>query len=241
MISSAVTGGFTNSFKTFASLYRSCVKLNQYAIVLGCTRSNSRPHLYALYPTHTTNSSKNPLPKNLDDEVDNDDNQDEFPQGFLLIKLPWLEDVRALPGEYIKNTQREEIHNDDTLIDNFKQLLPKFELLHYDPREFPNASLNYFYKVIKHEILQMELKPSQRPLMENDITMQKLAQLKNSINNDDTAIELLQKINSRMNEIDATVGAEVLKRKQMEDMQNNNSNNGGKRFKSDPVSDQEIG
>lgn len=240
MISSAVTGGFTNSFKTFASLYRSCVKLNQYAIVLGCTRSNSRPHLYALYPTQTTNSSKIPLPKNLDDEVDNDDNQDEFPQGFLLIKMPWLEDVRALPGEYIKNTQREEIHNDDTLIDNFKQLLPKFELLHYDPREFPNASLNYFYKVIKHEILQMELKPSQRPLMENDITMQKLAQLKNSINNDDTAIELLQKINSRMNEIDATVGAEVLKRKQMEDMQNNNSNNGGKRFKSGPVSDQEI-
>ena len=52
--------------------------------------------------------------------------------------------------------------------------------------------------------------------------------MKNSINNDDTAIELLQKINSRMNEIDATVGAEVLKRKQMEDMQNNNSNNGGK-------------
>ena len=55
--------------------------------------------------------------------------------------------MRALPGEYIKNTQREEIHNDDTLIDNFKQLLPKFELLHYDPREFPNASLNYFIKL----------------------------------------------------------------------------------------------
>ena len=32
--------------------------------------------------------------------------------------------------------------------------------------------IKLFYKVIKHEILQMELKPSQRPLMENDITMQ---------------------------------------------------------------------
>ena len=67
----------------------------------GLHQSNSRPHLYALYPTQTTNSSKIPLPKNLDDEVDNDDNQDEFTR-FLLIKMPWLEDVRALPGEYIK-------------------------------------------------------------------------------------------------------------------------------------------
>ncbi|CAX45463.1 Yeast KU70 protein homologue, putative [Candida dubliniensis CD36] len=248
MTSSAVTGGFTNSFKTFASLYRSCVKLNQYAIVFGCTRSNSRPYLYALYPTQTTNSSKIPFSKKLDDSDDDDDdndndnvdkNQDEFPQGFLLIKLPWLEDVRALPREYITNTQREAIHNDDSLIESFKQLLPKFELSHYDPREFPNASLNYFYKVIKHEILQMEFKLSQKPLIENDITMQKLVQLKNSINNDDTAIELLQKINSRMDEIDSTIGVEVLKRKQME-IDNQTDKKKEKKFKSGPISDQEI-
>ena len=54
----------------------------------------------------------------------------------LLIKMPWLEDV-SFAWRIYQNTQREEIHNDDTLIDNFKQLLPKFELLHYDPREFP--------------------------------------------------------------------------------------------------------
>ena len=40
-------------------------------------------HIYMPYIPLTTNSSKIPLPKNLDDEVDNDDNQDEFHKVFI--------------------------------------------------------------------------------------------------------------------------------------------------------------
>ena len=65
---------------------------------------------------------------------------------FLLIKMPWLEDESFAWRIYQKYSTRRNPY-DDTLIDNFKQLLPKFELLHYDPREFPNASLNYFIKL----------------------------------------------------------------------------------------------
>ena len=39
-------------------------------------------HIYMPYIPLNNKLIQNPLPKNLDDEVDNDDNQDEFPQGF---------------------------------------------------------------------------------------------------------------------------------------------------------------
>ncbi|RCK63165.1 ATP-dependent DNA helicase II subunit 1 [Candida viswanathii] len=191
MSSSSLKGGFTNSLDTFASLYRSCIKLKQYAVVFGCTRASSRPFLYALYPTVTTNSSK--LIAGT-----------EFPQGFLLIKLPWLEDVRALPADYIEMSKSETVQTDDELVGGFKELLPKFELQAYDPRDFPNPSMNYFYKVAKHEILQIDFHPDEKLLLKNDITMKRLAEIKRLINNDDSSIELLKKINLKLNEIQRT-------------------------------------
>ncbi|KAL6451048.1 KU70 ATP-dependent DNA helicase II subunit 1 [Candida maltosa Xu316] len=192
---SALKGGFSNSLATFGSLYRSCIKLQQYAIVIGCTRSNSRPFLYAMYPTQTTNSSKL-----IEGE--------EFPQGFLLIKMPWLEDVRSLPGEYIRHTKEgasSSSQTDPELVNHFKEILPKFELENYDPKEFPNPSLNFFYKVVKHEILQMDFGPSERTLSKNDETMKRLADLKMFVNSDDSVIDTLRKINLRMNEIERTM------------------------------------
>lgn len=189
LVTASLQGGFSNSLETFASLYRSCIKLKQYAIVFGCTRSNSRPFLYALYPTCTTNSSKLI-------------SGSEFPQGFLLIKLPWLEDVRSLPGEYINHTKSEPIQTDDDLVENFKELLPKFKLQPYNPKDFPNPTMNYFYKVAKHEILQIDFTPQDKILLKNDITIKKLQEVKQSISNDESSIEILKKINLKLNEIE---------------------------------------
>ena len=189
LVTTSLQGGFSNSLQTFASLYRSCIKLRQYAIVFGCTKGNSRPFLYAMYPTQTTNSSKLITGS-------------EFPQGFLLIKLPWLDDVRSLPADYLRRTESETIQTDDELVNNFKELLPKFKLEPYDPKDFPNPTMNYFYKVARHEILQMDFGPEDKLLLKNDITMKKLEEIKESINNDESSIELLKKINLKLNEIE---------------------------------------
>ncbi|KAG7661150.1 KU70 [[Candida] subhashii] len=194
MKTTSIKGGFTNSLETLASLYRSCLKLKQYGIVFGCTKRNARPHLYALYPTQTIKSSRN-----IPDEQD-------FPQGFLLIKLPWVEDIRSLPEDFITDVdyQTTDLNKayDDELVQDFKILFQPYTMQYYNPKDFPNPSLNYFYKVIKYEILQMELKPSERTLLKNDITMQKLAQLKQRIDHNDTSQSIIRKINLRLNELE---------------------------------------
>ncbi|EGW32425.1 uncharacterized protein SPAPADRAFT_138036 [Spathaspora passalidarum NRRL Y-27907] len=186
--------GYSNSLETLASLYRSCMKLQQYAIVFGCIKRNSSPYLYALYPTQTMNSTK---------LVEGE----EFPQGFLLIKLPWIEDVRSLPQDFIKEIHEEP---DATLVDQFKSLFKKYELDSYDPKQFPNPSLNYFYKVLKYEILQMELLPGERNLSSNDVTIQRLMELKQKFDSDDSAQYILNQINSRLSELEERIPKRVI-------------------------------
>ncbi|CAI5757126.1 unnamed protein product [Candida verbasci] len=139
---SSIPGGFSNSLGTFASLYRSMNKLKQYAIVFGCTRKNARPYLYALIPN-------------------------KFPDGFILIKLPWVEDVRALPASFLNSDNPSDTNSN--MIDLFKSIFPKFEMKDYEPSNWPNPTLNYFYKIMKHEFLQIALSPEERSTENNDL------------------------------------------------------------------------
>lgn len=176
--SHSLNGGFSNSRSTFASLYRTCIKLQQYAIVFGCTRSNSKPRLYAMYPTRAEGSTKLGQDKSGSGSADTDaTGGKDFPQGFLLIKLPWLEDVRALPAAYINEINNANIGSqgetgtvkleytyeensgspyDETLVQQMKSIVNQHKLQVYNPQDYPNPSLNFFYDVIKHELLQME-------------------------------------------------------------------------------------
>ncbi|KAI5963671.1 KU70 [Candida pseudojiufengensis] len=196
------SGGFTNSLKTFASLYRSTLKLQKYIIVIGCIRSNSKPHLYAMYPTQTICSSKS----DLKNENNTEDVDDELPQGFLLCKLPWLEDFRALPSNYIqyieKSTTEEESESsliDRPLVNEFKNLFKNFEINSYKPRDYPNPSLNYYFNVIKHELLQLPFLPTDKSLQKNDITFRKLVDLKKNLTDDDKST--ISKIKERIGEL----------------------------------------
>ncbi|KAI3407129.2 KU70 [Candida oxycetoniae] len=186
---STIKGTFTNSFTTFASLYRSCLKLQKYIIVFGCIRENSRPHLYAMYPTQVGMSTKY---SNEDDS----ENNSNFPQGFLLIRLPWIEDVRALPADYIRNVQSNQEPStmvDSGLVKLMRELVETHKVPYYNPREYPNPSLNYFFDVIKHQLLEIPYPPTERSLTKHDITIQKLAYLKDNLSN--KSLQLISDIN----------------------------------------------
>lgn len=164
--SHSLNGGFSNSRSTFASLYRTCIKLQQYAIVFGCTRSNSKPRLYAMYPTRAEGSTKLGQDKSGSGSADTDaTGGKDFPQGFLLIKLPWLEDVRALPAAYINEINNANIGSqgetgtvkleytyeensgspyDETLVQQMKSIVNQHKLQVYNPQDYPNPSLNFF-------------------------------------------------------------------------------------------------
>ncbi|RLV93424.1 ATP-dependent DNA helicase II subunit 1 [Spathaspora sp. JA1] len=194
----SLKGGYSNSLETLGSLYRSCVKLQQYAIVFGCIKRNSQPYLYGLYPTQTKNSTK----------LSSEKGDSDLPQGFLLIKLPWIDDIRSLPQDFITETSHDE--PDKELVNHFKSLFKNYFLENYNPNQFPNPSLNYFYKVIKHEILQMELTLQDRKLSNNDITIQKLIQLKSQFDSDASAQDIINNINSKLNEFEERVPKRVV-------------------------------
>jgi ATP-dependent DNA helicase 2 subunit 1 len=194
-------GGYENSFKTFSSLYQSCVKLGKYAVVFGCLKKNAKPAVFVLYPTRIQNSSKN-------DSID-------FPQGFLLISLPWLDDVRSLPNYFINDeTNKFELGEDLKLtmgmVPYFKKLISQFFLGSYNPQDFPNPSLNYFYKIMKHELLQMELMDLDKSLTKNDITSLKLLELNQHIKDSDERVGLIRDINNRLEQLEQTLPKRLL-------------------------------
>ena len=69
--------------------------------VFGCIRPNAKPSMYALYPTRVENSMRK-----IDDGPD-------FPEGFMLIRTPWLDDIRGLPNHFLENTANQFTSDED--------------------------------------------------------------------------------------------------------------------------------
>lgn len=203
-------GGYKNSFKTFSSLYQSCIKLQKYGVLFGCLKKNSMPNLYALYPTKATNSNKSGL---------------NFPEGFFLIRLPWLDDVRSLPEySFLNNVNLNEPSGESVppeILLNFKHIISQFFLREYRPLDFPNPSINYFYKIINNELLQEELSPESKSVENNDATTQKLIELRGYLQQEELQT-MLKTLKVRLNklsneslkrEMESNDGADNKKRK----------------------------
>ena len=162
-------GGFTNSRATFTTLFQSCVKLQRYAVVFGCTRPNSSPNLYALYPT------------NVLDKLDKEGM--ELPNGFLLVNLPWLGEIRSLP-DYILNEREEHFFKDRSsvvpaeLVDAYKGLIDSVGTITYNPHDYSNPVLQYFYKTLKQEVLLMDIKHEDKTVEGNDWSVQELLSIR---------------------------------------------------------------
>lgn len=188
-------GGYKNSFSVYSSLYQSCKKLEKYAVVFGCTSRNSTPCLFALYPTRVRGLNRV---------------SPNFPEGFFLIKVPWLDDIRSVP-EYISlsstlmHSSRESplpIH----LVQNLKHVISQFFLKEYNPSEFPNPSLNYFYKVMTKELLQEEMTEAEREILNNDVTAVKLQNLKEFLHSNIDLLSSISSFNSSINKLGVDFG-----------------------------------
>lgn len=215
-------GSYTNSKVTFASLYQSCVKLQRYAVVFGCTKLNSMPNLYALYPTNANN--------------DGDTGSTKIPDGFLLISLPWLGEIRSLPDYMLTDTERYFVPNGTScgpaeLVASFKKIINIIGTSGYDPNNHNNPVLQYFYKTIKHEALLIDIKDEDHTLEGNDWSVQRLLELSQRFKKDDELREIALFANRMLNSIG---NADVLKRTAEDDKPTS------KRQKPRPLSEADI-
>lgn len=167
--------GYKNSIKLFSALYKSCIKLERFAIVFGCIKRTSLPNLYAMYPTNLARSTKSPTIN--------------FPQGFLLIRLPWLDDIRSLPEWFINTKAKFDFYNSlpnpRDLVDNFSQIIEKCLWQDYNPQEYPNPNINFFYKILKYDLLQIPYSEEEMTLKNNDITYTLVKQLQDKLSSEE--------------------------------------------------------
>lgn len=225
MNSTSKEGGYSNSFNTFRLLYQLCLRLQRYAVLFGCVKRNSSPSLYALYPTNTEGSSTEIKDK-------------QFPDGFLLITLPWLSEIRSLPDYMLTEHHRYFLPETESVVPpELASLCLKLMGLckvddSYDPSVHPNPVLNYFYKTIKQEALQIDIKDEDTSLEQNDWTVSRLLSIRNLLQENVDTRQILQFINVYLNKIG---NAEVAKR-------TNEDNNSGalKRAKAAPLTEAAI-
>lgn len=186
-------GGFANSTKTFNELHSSCVRLNRYAVVFGCIKKNSYPNLYALVPSKSAKGS-GPQPAKT------------IPDGFLLIKLPWLSEIRSLPDFMMQETDshfypasRDAAPPELTEI--YGEILSTLGTSTYNPAAHHNPVLSYFYKVIKQEELEFDAENEDTTLMGNDWTVQAVQELRQNVENTTKLSALFQKANEYLDRI----------------------------------------
>lgn len=191
--SSSKEGGYTESMKTFRALYQSCVKLKRYAVLFGCIKKNSLPDLFAFYPTNTANSTAV-------------DRARKLPDGFLLISLPWLSEIRSLP-DYMLTEKDQYFHPENAptapseLVNLYKKVIEQYGPESYVPGDHSNPVLSYFYKVIKHEALQIDIKDEDQTLEKNDWTIAKLDEMRTKAVTNVDVQEMFQFINLFLNKV----------------------------------------
>lgn len=191
-------GGYSNSFTTLSSLYQSCVKLKKFAVLFGCPKLNSKPALYAMYPTRIESSTRNIV------------GQSDFPEGFLLIRMPWLDDIRSLPNYFLSEVDNHFGEDGNSVVSSsltnrFKLLMSQFFYKSYNPSDFPNPTLNYFYKIIKHDLLQIGISDADKNLLKNDVTCMKLSELRSFLANDTKKLESVQDLNLKIKHLEQSL------------------------------------
>lgn len=175
--------GYSELLATLGALYRACVKQQKYGVLFGCIKRNSNPRLYALYPTRCEH-----LRLGIGREL---------PQGFLLTDLPWIGEVRSLPEHAEGWYNAESVPLE--LRELYKKTISRFRVDSYDPSTHPNPLLNYFYKVVKQEALQIEV--GAQGGYEEDWLAQEVMQVRRAIERDVDAQEIIGLINEIVNKI----------------------------------------
>ncbi|KAI0463953.1 hypothetical protein LJB42_002962 [Komagataella kurtzmanii] len=128
-------GDFTHSQRTFSCLLQSMTKKSKFAVLFGTLKNNAAPRLFGMIPST--------LPQY---------ESCNLPQGFFLIKLPYLDDLRQLPPKIAP------VDADlDELVPLFSNLIGKIHIKNgYQPQEYENPSLQWHFKMLRDDYLQLE-------------------------------------------------------------------------------------
>ncbi|KAL4110931.1 hypothetical protein PRIC1_002615 [Phytophthora ramorum] len=124
-------GYIEGSSTAFMAILNSMVRKEKFALARLIARKTSEPRLVALVPQ----------------EEENDELGQVQPSGFNVIFLPYLDDIRDIPGESVKNVGQEKI-------DAAKHLISKLKLT--EAPSFENPELQKHYAAIQALALDEE-------------------------------------------------------------------------------------
>ena len=128
---------FVGSTRVFSALQQTMLLKKKFALTWFIARRNAVPVLAAAVPGA---------------EKLNDDGTQQMPPGLWLISLPFADDLR-------QNPETEQQHAPDSLIDAMRVVIQQLQLPKavYDPKKYPNPSLQWFYRVLQSMALEEDV------------------------------------------------------------------------------------
>lgn len=128
---------FVGSTRVFAALHQKLLQDEKIGLVWFIPRKNATPVLAALLPG--------------EEKVDDTGNQ-FLPSGLWILPLPFADDIRQNPETNL-------VVAPEPLIDHMRTIVQQLQLpkAHYDPRKYPNPSLQWHYRILQALALDEEL------------------------------------------------------------------------------------
>lgn len=128
---------FVGSIRVFAALHQKLLQDEKIGLVWFIPRKNATPVLAAMLPG----------------EEKLDDNGIQFlPSGLWILPLPFADDIRQNPETNL-------VVAPEPLIDHMRTIVQQLQLpkARYDPRKYPNPSLQWHYRILQALALDEEL------------------------------------------------------------------------------------
>ncbi|ESZ99544.1 BcKU70, protein involved in DNA reparation [Sclerotinia borealis F-4128] len=144
---------YVGSTRVFSALWDKLLEDKKMGLAWHIARKNANPTIVAILPSV--------------EKLDPSTNQQIFPAGLWLYPLPFADDLRsvAAPAPIIAP---------DKLIDNMRVIVQQLQLpkAQYDPRNYPNPSLQWHYRILQAMALEEEI-----PEVPEDKTVPKYRQI----------------------------------------------------------------
>ncbi|QSZ32283.1 hypothetical protein DSL72_001857 [Monilinia vaccinii-corymbosi] len=130
--------GYVGSTRVFSALWEKLLKDEKMGLGWYIARKNANPLIVAILPSA--------------EKFDPSTKQQVFPAGLWLYPMPYADDLRdvAAPAPIVAP---------DELIDKMRVVVQQLQLpkAEYDPRRYPNPSLQWHYKILQAMALEEEL------------------------------------------------------------------------------------
>lgn len=128
---------YIGSTRVFSALQQKMLKDEKMALAWYIPRRNATPVLAAIIPG---------------EEKYNENAEQIYPPGMWIINLPFADDIRDKPETVLVRTT-------DELTDKMRVVIQQLQLpkAQYDPKKYPNPSLQWFYRILQAMALEEDL------------------------------------------------------------------------------------